>query len=98
MALPIASPAIVSPAVVSPAGAGRVAALHWSGGAAGCVRSIIPGALSISRELSLSGLVGPGTWRPPTCVGNPGSNTPTAIVAPHSQMAHTLFRLSPALP
>src|SRR5258708_38120847 len=43
----------------------------------------IPGALSISRELSLSGLVGPGTWRPPTCVGTPGSNTPTAIVAPH---------------
>ena len=54
------------------------AGLHGASGA------ISPGPYRSMRELSLAGLVGPDIWRPPTCVGNPGSNAPTANVAPHS--------------
>src|ERR1700722_12355945 len=42
-----------------------------------------PGPYRSFRELSLSGLVGSDTWRPPTFVGNPGSSAPTAGAAPH---------------
>ena len=38
--------------------------------AAGCVRNKeSPGPISFVRELSLSGVVAPGIWRPPTFVG-----------------------------
>ena len=62
-------------------------ALHWSGGAARCVRSHLLGPYRSSRELSLAGLVGSVTWRPPTFVGNPGSHTLTAIAAPHFEFS-----------
>ena len=34
-----------------------------------------PGPYRSLRELSLTGLVGSDIWRPPTFVGNPGSNS-----------------------
>ena len=43
------------------------AGLHGSSGA------IFSGPYRSLRELSLTGPVGPDTWRPPTFVGNPGS-------------------------
>ena len=53
-----------------------------------------PGPYRSFRELSLSGLVGSDTWRPPTFVGNPGSSAPTAGAAPHFHaLAFHSFRL-----
>ena len=65
-------------------GALAILALQYAGGAAWFVRSQIPGALSILKGAVPAGLLGSDTWRPPTFVGNPGSNAPTAGAAPHS--------------
>src|SRR6516165_3710417 len=65
-------------------GAAAVPGLHWQ--TRGCpVREepLSPGPYRSFRELSLSGLVGSDTRRPPTFVGNPGSSAPTAGAAPH---------------
>src|SRR3954452_25580526 len=64
------------------AGRRRASALHWPGGAAGCVRDTFPGALRSRRELSLAGTLVPGIWRPPTYVGS-RDHAPTAYAAPH---------------
>src|SRR5262245_62828584 len=42
-------------------------------GLRGASGAISPGPYRSLRELSLTGLVGSVTWRPPTFVGNPGS-------------------------
>ena len=57
-------------------------ALHWPGGAVGCVRDTFPGALRSRRELSLAGTLVSVIWRPPTYVGS-RDHAPTAIAAPH---------------
>src|SRR5437763_12949926 len=57
-------------------------ALHWLGGAAGCVRDTFPGALRSRRELSLARALVPVIWRPPTYVGS-RDHAPTAYEAPH---------------
>ena len=54
-------------------------------GLRGATETQSPGPYRSLRELSLSGLVGPDIWRPPTFVGNPGSSAPTASAAPHSR-------------
>ena len=69
-------------------GSGQVAshaAVHYidRAGLPGATGAISPGPYRSFRELSLSGLVGSDTWRPPTFVGNPGSSAPTAGAAPH---------------
>ena len=61
-------------------------AVHYIGGAGlrGAFGDKSPGPYRSLRELSLAEPLGSVTWRPPTCVGNPGSSSPTAIAAPHS--------------
>jgi len=44
-------------------------------GLRGASGDILSGPYRSSRELSLTGPVGPDIWRPPTCVGNPGSSS-----------------------
>src|ERR1051326_1214029 len=51
----------------------RVAHYISCAGLRGASGAISPGPYRSLRELSLTGLVGPDTWRPPTLVGNPGS-------------------------
>src|ERR1700683_1420224 len=60
--------------------------MHYIGNAGlpGASGAISPGPYRSLRELSLAGLLGSDTRRPPTCVGNPGSNAPTAGAAPPS--------------
>ena len=75
--------------------------LHWQ--TRGCpVREepLSPGPYRSFRELSLSGLVGSDTWRPPTFVGNPGSSAPTAGAAPHVFVYHRVGaeRRDPVIP
>src|SRR4030081_3961923 len=58
-------------------------ALHWSGGAARCVRSHIPGALSILKGAVPDRARGLGHTAPTYFRREPGIDTPTAIAAPH---------------
>src|SRR5262245_27983949 len=79
-------------------GAAGVPGLHWQ--TRGCpVREepLSPGPYRSFRELSLSGLVGSDTWRPPTFVGNPGSSAPTAGAAPHLFARRKWRRPRPAI-
>ena len=54
-------------------GGWRLRALHWPGGAARCVRSHIPGALSILKGAVPDRARGLGHTAPTYFVGNPGS-------------------------
>ena len=58
-------------------------ALHCPGGAARCVRSNIPGALSISKGAVPGRARGPGHMAPTYFRREPGIDAPTAIAAPH---------------
>src|ERR1039457_797754 len=69
-----------------PSGVLGRAVLHSPGGAVGRVWRQFPGALRSYRELSLAGLVGSVTWRPPTTVGS-RDRTPTAFAAPHFSLS-----------
>src|SRR3954471_20145325 len=59
-------------------------ALHWSGGAARCVRSHIPGALSILKGAVPGRARGLGHMAPTYFRREPGIATPAANAAPHS--------------
>src|SRR4026208_1803730 len=58
-------------------------ALHWSSGAARCVRSHIPGALSILKGAVPGRARGLGHMAPTYFRREPGIDAPTAIAAPH---------------
>src|SRR3954453_16052592 len=58
-------------------------ALHWSGGAARCVRSHIPGALSILKGAVPDRARGLGHMAPTYFRREPGIDALTAIAAPH---------------
>src|SRR4051812_50218201 len=62
-------------------GAGAYA-LHWSRGAARCVRSHIPGALSILKGAVPDRARGLGHMAPTYFRREPGIDAPTAIAAP----------------
>ncbi len=63
----------------------RQAALDWLGGAAGCVRIVFPGALSISTGAVPDLAPGLGHTAPTYFVGSRDRN-PTAIAAPRSSL------------
>src|SRR6476659_6590641 len=62
-------------------GAGAYA-LHWAGGAARCVRSHIPGALSILKGAVPDRARGLGHMAPTYFRREPGIDAPTAVAAP----------------
>src|SRR5262249_59988958 len=63
-------------------GVGRAGALHWCGGGARCVRSHIPGALSILKGAVPGRARGLGHMAPTYFRREPGIVAPTAIAAP----------------
>src|SRR3954447_71740 len=69
-------------------GAGAYA-LHWSRGAARCVRSHIPGALSILKGAVPDRARGLGHMAPTYSRREPGIAAPTAIAAPRVHCAPT---------
>ena len=64
-------------------GESRSNALHSRGGAAECVRSLIPGALSILKGAVPGRARGLGHMAPTYFRREPGIATPAAIAAPH---------------
>src|ERR1700716_137461 len=64
-------------------GSTGASALHWSSGAARCVRSHIPGALSILKGAVPGRARGLGHMAPTYFRREPGIATPTAVAAPH---------------
>src|SRR4029079_6224880 len=67
-------------------GAGAYA-LHWAGGAARCVRSHIPGALSILKGAVPDRARGLGHMAPTYFRREPGIHALTAIASPHSEFS-----------
>src|SRR5690349_18381313 len=64
-------------------GKSRASALNYACGAARCVRSLIPGALSILKGAVPGRARGLGHMAPTYFRREPGIATPTAVAAPH---------------